>query len=239
MEYAFVFLKGVLLIHILKNDLLVNAGGCKASLATVSVVNRCPRTEEEWTTAAARKNCGNIKHNCVFIQYHCVMNTWRNKTIEVCAQSKNIIGNVCAEYNIGGARIQRNGNGVHCDSCPNSYNSTTSFKYQECYLKVRTTLSTKLQVTTNSLDIDFTTHKENLDTVNATSNIEHSSSNIEEGDVNTITIFAVCVAICLLLFILLSLKMRSTIWTTFSGIFRKALPASENDSLKQTLKTEV
>ena len=76
----------------LQNVLLVNAGGCKASLATVSVVNRCPKTEEEWTTAAARKNCGNIKHNCVFIQYHCVMNTWRNKTIEVCAQSKNIVG---------------------------------------------------------------------------------------------------------------------------------------------------
>ena len=56
---------------------------------------------------------------------------------------------------------------------------------QECYLKVRTTLSTKHQVTTNSLDIDFTTHTDNLDTVNATSNIEHSSSNIEEGDVNT------------------------------------------------------
>nr|XP_022286564.1 uncharacterized protein LOC111099542 isoform X2 [Crassostrea virginica] len=170
---------------------------------------------------SCRKNCGNIKHNCVFIQYHCVMNTWRNKTIEVCAQSENIVGNVCAEYNIGGARIQRNGNGVHCDSCPISYNSTKSFKYQECYLKVRTTLSTKLQVTTNSLDIDFTTHRENLGTVNVTSNIEHSSSNIEEGDVNTI------------------LKMRSTIWTTPSGIFRKALPASENDSLKQTLETEV
>ena len=76
----------------MQNVLLVNAGGCKASLATVSVVNRCPKTEEEWTTAAARKNCGNIKHNCVFIQYHCVMNTWRNKTIEVCAQSKNIVG---------------------------------------------------------------------------------------------------------------------------------------------------
>ncbi|XP_078333828.1 uncharacterized protein LOC111102257 isoform X5 [Crassostrea virginica] len=202
MEYAFVFLKGVLLIHISKNDFLVNAGGCNASLATVSVVNRCPRNEEEWTTAAERKNCGNIKHNCVFIQYHCVMNTWRNKTIEVCAQAENIVD-------------------------------------QECYLKVKTTLSTKLQVTTNSLDIDFTTHRENLDTVNATSNIEHSSSNIEEGDVNTITIFVVCVAICLLLFILLTLKMRSTIWTTFSGIFRKALPASENDSLTQTLETEV
>ena len=56
---------------------------------------------------------------------------------------------------------------------------------QECYLKVRTTLSTKHQVTTNSLDIDFTTHIENLGTVNATSNIEHLSSNIEEGDVNS------------------------------------------------------
>ena len=49
--------------------MLVNAGGCNVSLATVSVVNRCPRAEEELTWSAASKNCADIKHNCVFTKH--------------------------------------------------------------------------------------------------------------------------------------------------------------------------
>ncbi|XP_078334684.1 uncharacterized protein LOC144625907 isoform X2 [Crassostrea virginica] len=105
---------------------------CKESSATVTLVKTCPQTLQEWRNAAALKNCGSIQNSCSSFHYHCVMNTWRNETVEVCAPQRNIVARKCAEYNFGGFRIQRNGN-VKCSSCPMTYASTKSFQYQECY----------------------------------------------------------------------------------------------------------
>nr|XP_022289288.1 uncharacterized protein LOC111101202 [Crassostrea virginica] len=102
---------------------------CIKSADTAIVVQVCPQTEMEWTVAAEKKNC---KSYCSSFQYHCVMNTWRNETIEVCAPGLQIVGKKCAEFNFGGSRIQRNGN-MNCSKCPTSYASINSFQYRECY----------------------------------------------------------------------------------------------------------
>nr|XP_022289014.1 uncharacterized protein LOC111101049 [Crassostrea virginica]XP_022289015.1 uncharacterized protein LOC111101049 [Crassostrea virginica]XP_022289016.1 uncharacterized protein LOC111101049 [Crassostrea virginica]XP_022289017.1 uncharacterized protein LOC111101049 [Crassostrea virginica] len=109
-----------------------NTEVCKESNATVKLVKTCPGTLQDWRNAATLKNCGSIQNSCSSFQYHCVMNTWRNETVEVCAPQYSIIGGNCAEYNFGGFRIQRNGN-VKCTGCPMTYSSTESYKFQECY----------------------------------------------------------------------------------------------------------
>ena len=59
------------------------------------VVDRCPKTEEEWKKAGERKNCSRYAHHCTDpekLLYHCVVNPYLNETLEVCAIRKNIIG---------------------------------------------------------------------------------------------------------------------------------------------------
>lgn len=67
--------------------------------------------------------------------YHCVINAFRNATLEVCAPRKIIFG-YCTEYNVAGGVIQRHAS-VKCNStfpkCDKSYNSTEAYKYLDCY----------------------------------------------------------------------------------------------------------
>ena len=72
---------------------LENCNGlCIQPYETVKLVQRCPQTQQAWEEAAERKNCGSIANLCVSFLYHCVMNTWRNVSVEVCAPSRNIVG---------------------------------------------------------------------------------------------------------------------------------------------------
>lgn len=65
---------------------------CNESKATAKIVNSCPKTAREWNEAAKKKGCRNNTHSCTSFEYHCVMNAWRNETIEVCAPSWSIVG---------------------------------------------------------------------------------------------------------------------------------------------------
>ena len=71
---------------------MIYAQGCIDSVTTVKLVKRCPETHLEWTKAAAKKNCGGIPQSCPSFVYHCLMNTWQNETVEVCAQQRVIVG---------------------------------------------------------------------------------------------------------------------------------------------------
>lgn len=73
-------------------QLPVNAKQCIEVNLTVDIVQECPQTQQAWKQAAIRKNCGGIQHSCTSFVYHCVMNTWRNKTVEVCAPQRQIVG---------------------------------------------------------------------------------------------------------------------------------------------------
>ncbi|XP_056014921.1 uncharacterized protein LOC130052843 [Ostrea edulis] len=105
---------------------------CIESNLTAKFVLSCPKTAAEWATAASKKACNHIKNNCGSFEYHCVINAWQNETIEVCSRVMNIVGKACAEYSLGGRRIQRNRN-AKCATCPDVYLSNESYKYSECY----------------------------------------------------------------------------------------------------------
>lgn len=56
-------------------------------------VENCPDSAEKWKEAAARKNCAAYANQCDEpdrLVYHCVINTFVNETLEVCAYWKTI-----------------------------------------------------------------------------------------------------------------------------------------------------
>lgn len=70
-------------------------------MPTVEKMSSCPSNEDELLLAKRRKPCeylAEIQH-CTHpekFKYHCVLNTWGNTTVEVCApeiisQGKNLI----------------------------------------------------------------------------------------------------------------------------------------------------
>lgn len=95
--------------------------------------------------AANKINCDSIQQECskslgldpqrFIFQYHCLINSWMNATVEVCALNRSILG-YCSEFNTNGALIQEN-YGADCRKydppCPQIYNSAEAYKYQPCY----------------------------------------------------------------------------------------------------------
>lgn len=65
---------------------------CPESIATVHFVNACPQSAEKWTEAAKRLNCQSISTTCTNFEYHCVMDPYKIRLIEVCAPKKLILG---------------------------------------------------------------------------------------------------------------------------------------------------
>ena len=71
---------------------------CLESVKSKKAVERCPRSKYEWDKAAQKKNCEiiAIRQNCTKpenFKYHCVINSYRNETVEVCAAAKLTPGN--------------------------------------------------------------------------------------------------------------------------------------------------
>lgn len=70
---------------------------CEEAVESVERVSYCPRTKQEWDTAATRKDCSRLagRQACThaeYFTYHCVINGYGNETLEVCAQQKIIFG---------------------------------------------------------------------------------------------------------------------------------------------------
>lgn len=65
---------------------------CQEASGSVQFVESCPTSKAEWDNAARRKDCSRIaaQQNCRTVEYHCVINEYRNDTLEVCAPSKFI-----------------------------------------------------------------------------------------------------------------------------------------------------
>lgn len=106
----------------------------------MQVVDDCPDTEEKWREAAARKNCTAYASQCDKpdrLVYHCVINEYANKILEVCAYGKIIVLGHCTEYNPDVNKIQQNFK-TNCtqyipNPCPSWYYSHEAYKYQGCY----------------------------------------------------------------------------------------------------------
>ncbi|XP_061192233.1 uncharacterized protein LOC133200459 isoform X2 [Saccostrea echinata] len=184
---------------------------CKESKDTAERVETCPRSEQEWEEAASRKGCQNISHSCSSFEYHCVINAWKNETIEVCAPIQNIVGNVCAEYNFGGSRIQRNAY-AKCQNCPAFYFSNKSYKYPECYdLVYNARKRSRPIVLTSPSTLKTTAILDNKGFITPSRQERLSTDPDSESDLNTKIIIPICIGIAsLIAFILICVVCRST-----------------------------
>lgn len=131
---------------------------CDISRTTMQVVQNCPDTYEKRTKAAANKNCTAYASHCEEpdrLEYHCVINAFRNLTLEVCAYGQTIVFGLCTEYNIGGNIVHGNFkskcNHFSKNPCPNVYRSTEAYKYPECYIMAQNS-----DITTSTLDLEAT-----------------------------------------------------------------------------------
>lgn len=129
---------------------------CQEAVDSVTIVGSCPTTKEGWDAAAGRKDCSRIAstQKCSDVDqfvYHCVINGYRNITVEVCAPLRIIFGH-CVEFNVGGGVIQDQ-RSAKCDDtfpkCDNIYNSFEAYKYPDCY-KLVSLRDTVYSTTTSS-----------------------------------------------------------------------------------------
>eukprot|EP00105_Crassostrea_gigas_P038723 XP_019922871.1 PREDICTED: uncharacterized protein LOC105328427 [Crassostrea gigas] len=152
---------------------------CPESILSAVYLESCPRTVDEWREAGNRKNCKQIAHSCKSFEYHCVINAWKNGTVEVCAPSQLIIGKVCAEFNFGGNRIQRNDN-TKCQKCPEVYNSSDAYRYPECYDYVKSTEKiNKSQSTKQSIDVSSDSYTTRYVSISSHENVSvHVKTNL-------------------------------------------------------------
>lgn len=168
-------------LYLLSVLLLVMAGVnkgenryCQEAVDSVEIVLSCPTSKEEWANAARKKNCSSIatKQKCVpanEFRYHCVINGYRDKMVEVCAPTRIIFGH-CTEFNRRGGIIQDQKSAICNDKfpkCDEHYYSSDAYKYPDCYRLVYkiddilstaksmgTTTATSIKTTTNSVFIE-------------------------------------------------------------------------------------
>lgn len=113
---------------------------CSISRYTVQKVENCPESKEKWKEAAARKKCEDYAIFCnepKRLKYHCVISSFINETLEVCAYTQNIVLGHCTDYSISGNLIKQNRR-TNCKAfeskpCPLFYFSTEAYKYPGCY----------------------------------------------------------------------------------------------------------
>ncbi|XP_052710907.1 uncharacterized protein LOC128185320 [Crassostrea angulata] len=138
---------------------------CQEAVESVTSVTSCPTSEEEWKSAVRRKNCTATQQTCskpeTFL-YHCVINEYGNKTLEVCAPQRLMTG-FCTEFNVGGGVIQSHGlspcNETAVLRCANVYYSSEAYKYPDCYNKKIITSATSTIFTTTITSQNETTTK--------------------------------------------------------------------------------
>lgn len=171
---------------------------CQEAVDSVTVVESCPTSKEEWDSAAFKKNCIRIaaRQNCINarekFQYHCVINGLRNELLEVCAPTR-IIFKHCVEFNVRGGVIQDHLS-APCNAtfpkCDEYYFSSDAYKYPDCY-----TLVSKSRIISKSLTSE-----------NDTFITADESSHIEQWQISTIVTFIIIliIPISTTLFLLLS-----------------------------------
>lgn len=145
---------------------------CQKAADSVKTVQSCPTSKTEWDDAARRKNCSRIAstQRCSAVDqfvYHCVINGYRNATLEVCAPTRIIFGH-CVEFNVAGGVIQDQFS-ARCNEsfpkCDSHYLSSTAYKYPDCYRLVQGKdiyQSTTLRITTNDTSATIDLRKTEL-----------------------------------------------------------------------------
>ncbi|XP_062607095.1 uncharacterized protein LOC134268867 [Saccostrea cucullata] len=118
----------------------------------IQVVESCPESQRAWEEQAKLKNCSSLTQPCRTpdkLQYHCLVNTFLNATISICATPTFINGYRCAEYNLRGESIQPNYDtncSLYNPPCPFRYDSRDAFLYQGCYKLIQRDNSTLSEI---------------------------------------------------------------------------------------------
>lgn len=109
---------------------------CPESVDTALIhITKCPQNRKEVEDRSETFKCKNRKQNCTtrnLYKYHCVLNSKGDGYIELCAPEVEIIGRRCTEFTTGGKFLQEHLES-RCATCPFKYNSSESYKYEECY----------------------------------------------------------------------------------------------------------
>lgn len=182
-------LRTIVILYIVTSEIpmlshtLEASDSCSISILTVERVENCPDSEEKWKEAAARKKCEDYAIFCSEpekLEYHCVINSFINETLEVCAYTQNIVLGHCTDYSVSGNLIKQNWR-TNCKvfekkPCPLFYLSTEAYKYPGCYELTKrpkklsrihhTVLSSKnniMHTTTNSSRLLLTKKKQEFD----------------------------------------------------------------------------
>lgn len=117
----------------------VSCEGCLESIPTITYVNRCPDDISEWIKSKSRKQCHLVTQNCTTLEgfeYHCLPDKFHERFMEVCAPRKNIVGGHCPFYDVEESSVELNlyqSCKEYTTPCPDFYNSSVSYRYQECY----------------------------------------------------------------------------------------------------------
>lgn len=211
-------------------SIAIRDSSCSVSPSTVQIVDNCPDSEDEWRQAAARKNCAAYASNCSEpekLVYHCVINSFVNQTLEVCAYWRITLFGSCTEYSLSGNIIQRSWY-TNCtqftkNPCPLAYKSNDSYKYPGCYELTKKT--TTQPAATSTFSTTNTTHMNN----------EKQADGGSPKDF----IFPVIIAVVLLLIVVVAGVCFILLWRKVKK--RKKDPKiseEESKSLRVTVDTE-
>lgn len=190
-----------IILHREAKTLVAGSNSCEVTRSTVQVVDGCPDSEEKWKERAAIKNCAANASQCAEperLVYHCVINSYVNQTIEVCAYAQNIVLGQCTSYFSSGNVIQENW-GTDCskfkeNACPIHYRSDEAHKYPGCY-----NLTKKLTASTRNPM--FTSHPDTTAVSTTTSSSMSTDKHVEmpgkeeKMDTNTATIIGIIVGV--------------------------------------------
>lgn len=158
MAYRFLLVAFVITVLLIQ---LCRGRYCQEAVNSVQIVESCPTSKTEWDAAARKKNCSRIalQQDCSPVeqfQYHCVINGYRNETLEVCAPTRIIFGH-CVEFNVPGGVVQDQLS-TPCNEifpkCDGIYNSMTAYKYPDCYQLVSNNKSVSITTTIQSIPND-------------------------------------------------------------------------------------
>lgn len=78
---------------------------CQEAVDSITQVDICPTSKEEWKKAANKKNCGVMAEmqNCTNTEsfvYHCVIDGFRKGILELCAPKTIIYGNALTVFHL-------------------------------------------------------------------------------------------------------------------------------------------
>lgn len=145
------FYKTFLLICVVPNPTVPSDEKCRDSLLTMQTVTSCPSTNAELSIAKERKQCKRLAYiqTCSKpekFKYHCVLNTWENETIEVCAPERFSQG-FCLKFDESAASLQE----IYDKDCTNyskkcdtRFSSSDVLHYIQCNDIVRKQEASKI-----------------------------------------------------------------------------------------------